>query len=204
MNKGKRFSWARLLPALLLPPALSYLLFSWICQAKVAYKAEEKIGIFIGAKSYEEPLLKQTILEAEEGIKEIEVYSCDPKDPLFGTIVSAQGGYSCDLFLLPLPSFDPNLALTLCAPVGEEAVERAFGKQSLYALEGRNYGLLLNRGDDFLLDDFLTYEDEESDEYVLLFSASSVNLLGLKEKGETDHAVKAAGALLSYERKQGE
>ena len=203
MNKQRRPGfYISLISVSLLSPLLSFLLWDWLCGAKTAYKAEEKVAVFIGAKTLDEPSLQSAIRSSNEGIKEAEIYSCDPEDPLFGTIVSSQGGYSCDLFLLPLGSFDPNIVLTLCAPVETDKAATYFGERPLYTLEGRNYGVLPNEEEKGNLNQFLSFEDEKNSEYVLLFSSSSVNLKGLLGKGMTDHASSAALALLNYGKKE--
>lgn len=205
MNKSIRRHIFRYGFVYLLLIVLSIALWTWLVPAKVRYKANEKVGIFVGVKSGDESLFTSVIEKEEiETIKQINVYTSDPSYSLFGTMISSVGQHSCDFFLLPIGYFDKNIISSLCLEIDESLLKETFGdKYDCYSLDSKTYGLKLFKEDGSLfLNDFISYEDELSKEYILVFNKTSMNNMSLHKdnNGETDNGVKAARALLNYEK----
>ena len=202
MNRRLKRHIYRFFPLYGVALAVSICLWTWLVPSKVAYTKAEKIGIFAGVKTGNEPLFSSVILSSCSGVKQVDVYSCDPSDSYFGTMVGSKGRYSCDFFLLPLGSFEDSLVQSLCAPLKQEDLKSNFGGDYDYFLiEGRTYGFKLYKEETRCLSSFLTYGDEATDQYLLLFNRESENLNTLLQdrSGKTSNAVSAVKALFSYE-----
>ncbi len=201
MNKAVKNHFRRFFPLYGAALIVSILLWTWLIPSKVAYTKAEKIGIFAGCKSGDESLFSSVILSNVEEVKQVDVYSCDPSDSYYGTVIGSKGKYSCDFFLLPEGSFEDSLVQSLCAPLKQEDLSSCFGEGfDYFSIEGRTYGIKLYKGERRYLSSFLSYDDESSKDYLLLFNRESENLNTLLQDrgGVNDNAVRAAKALLDY------
>lgn len=183
----------------------SIALWSWLIPAKNRYSSKEKIGIFAAIKSGDENLFSQVIKGDNSNVKEVDVFSSVPSDSLFGISLSSKGKTSSDFFILPSSGYDENLIMSLCAPLDNDKLLSAFGNgYDLFELNRRTYGLKLFKDGETYLNSFLTYDDEESKEYILVFNRLSKNNSSIYNANgeETNNGVLAAKALLNYEEEK--
>lgn len=174
----------------------SIALTMWILPAKTRLKSYEKVGIFLGAKTYDENVLKENILASDDSLLAVDVYAQDPNNFYYVSYLQSAGKQSCDFFILPKSSISDDLVQTLCLFKDEADWKNEFNiNTDLIVINNRIYGFILNKDNQILID-AIGFDDENNDEYCLYLNRNSKNLGNFNSINESNHALKAIHTLL--------
>lgn len=192
-----RHYWAVYLAFAILCP----LLVDWGVSARIAVKKNEKVTLFVAAKSMDEEAMKKRILEGDPTLEEVKTLSYDPSDSSFRSYLTSAGVIGTDFVLLPPEAYNDTIIQTYFLPLELGKWNASLGT-SLSAVEvaKQDYGFLLYdkaQGISFL-DSYLSYDDEKGASYGLFINRESVNFQSLFTVSSTqsDHALKALKTLL--------
>jgi hypothetical protein len=194
-NHIRRY-WAVYLAFAILCP----LLVDWGVSARVAVKKNEKLTLFIAAKSVDEEAMKKNILEGDPTLQEVKTLSYDPSDSSFRSYLTSAGVIGTDFALLPPDAYNETIIQTYFLPLDLAKWNAALGT-SLSAVEVANqdYGFLIYDKTQAIsfLDPYLSYSDETGTSYGLFINRNSVNFQSLFSVSSTqsDHALKALQTL---------
>lgn len=187
--------WILYLVGALIPIAF----WNWLFTAKVQPKDEEKVVIFVGAKTVDKVDLQDKIKGlGDESLLEVEVLDYDPADKFFGTYLSSAGKISSDFFLLPSGSFTDSMAQSVFAHFDKGVLATKLStSNTIYSLGEYEYGISLKGSGTELLSSYMSYDDETSDDYYLFFNRNSINFKGFltEKEGKSTHALEAVISL---------
>ena len=178
------------------------LLVDWGASIRLKVQDDEKVVIFIGAKTVDEDKMKTAILQtADQNLLEAKIITYDPSDSAFSLFLSSSGVVGTDFLLLPKESYSETFAQTYFEVLDLEKWNERFGL-ALTPIEvaGKDYGFRIYDKSDNVsyMDDYLSYADETAEEYGLFINRKSQNfssLFGSSTSG-SDHAAAALQTLL--------
>jgi len=178
------------------------LLVDWGASARTALKSNEKVTLFIGAKSVDEEALRSAIFEGDEkSLQEVKVLTYDPNDSSFLSYLTSAGVVGTDFVILPEGSYNSTIIKTYFLPLDIASWNDALGTTlSPLSLDGVDEGFLLydeEQGISFG-DAYFSYQDEKVTSYGLFINRKSVNFQSVFSISslESDHALKALRTLL--------
>ncbi len=150
----------------------------WAIPAKISPKAQEIIGIFLGAKSVNETLLKEeSFKKADSSLLEVNLFVQSPENYYFGSFFQTQGIQSSDIFVLQKESISEDNIRAYCSSFKNEDLESLFqiGSEDLLAVKGKAYGVKLRTEEGGIWTRALSLEDEKEGDYYLFFNRRSRN-----------------------------
>lgn len=178
------------------------LLVDWGASARTALKSNERVTLFIGAKSVDEEALRSAIFEGDEkSLQEVKVLTYDPNDSSFLSYLTSAGVVGTDFVILPEGSYNSTIIKTYFLPLDITIWNSALGTSlSPLSLDGVDEGFFLYDEEQGISygDAFLSYQDEQATSYGLFINRKSVNFQSVFSVSslESDHALKALRTLL--------
>lgn len=198
LSSLKRF-WAVYALFLVLSPLLAL----WGSNLITRAKDYEKIGIFAGGRTVDDTKMSSLVLEKMPSLVETNVFPIDPISNSYKSYFLSAGVVSSDVFVVPTKSLSDVIFQSYFLELSSDSW-KAFSSVSLtpFSVEGRIYGFLVSTvSNSLLLDSFMSYSDEDSQDYMIGFNRNSTNLSGLTPlvKEGTDHAIMGLKYLIDYQ-----
>lgn len=150
--------------AALITPAL----FTYFVYLKNRAKKSEIFSVFVSANLKDKVGFKNTIKTLLPDTLEINTYSCDINDTVFGTYYLSKGEIS-DLLVLP-ESFVNEFEVP---PYLEITSLTSFDLSDAYKKNDKTYGLAVKNQNNTYLSDYIDYSD---DDYYVFVNKNSVHL----------------------------
>lgn len=175
--------------------------YSWVFNYLTTIKTEEKITLFIG--SYTSSFEKEDELNQSKAdyLKTVEVRAYSLSDSVYDTCLTLFGYETGDILILPESNLKEESIADYYAVISSD-YQSSFNNLGWYELDGNVYGIKIHdRETHQSLISCLDYgEDEDEQNYYLLFNNNSMHLSDLSDssaKSDMDGAIQIANKLLS-------